>query len=61
MVYVLGIVAVAFVVLLAVGVLSRRVRLNSCCSMADPRHDARMRDAFLEERDETPVPPTHPR
>lgn len=43
---VLGVIALAFLVLLTVGAVSGRVTLTSCCSVADPRRDSRMRAAF---------------
>lgn len=46
MIYVLGGIAALLLLALAVGGLTRRIDLTSCCSIADPRHDARMRAAF---------------
>ena len=40
-----GAVAVPML-LLAVGALTGRVRARSCCTVADPRRDTRMRGAF---------------
>lgn len=40
---------VAVVVLLVVGSITGNVKMRSCCCIADPRCDARMRDAFLED------------
>lgn len=51
---VLGILAVGFVVLLAFGAVTGRVRMNSCCAVADPRRDLRMRDAFADESSDIP-------
>lgn len=39
---------VAFVVFLVVGAITGRVKVVSCCSIADPRYDARMREAFAD-------------
>ena len=48
MVIVLGVLVIVFLVLLAAGALTGRVRVTSCCAVADPRRDARMRGAFSE-------------
>lgn len=53
MVYVLGSLAALFLVLLVVGVVTGRVEVRSCCTVADPRRDARMRAAF---EDDSPAP-----
>ena len=50
--YVFGVPAVVFLVVLVYGGLTGRVRLSSCCAVADPRKDLRMRGAF--EDAETP-------
>jgi hypothetical protein len=47
--YVIGAVVIAFLVLLVVGAITGRVRSRSCCSIADPRQDLRMRGAFEDE------------
>jgi hypothetical protein len=44
--YVCGIPVGVFLVLLVYGGLSGRVRLTSCCAIADPSTDLRMRGAF---------------
>jgi len=44
-----GSLVAVLVVLLAVGALTGRVRSRSCCSVADPRDDLRMRAAFEDE------------
>lgn len=49
MVYVLGGFAALLLLALVVGALTRRIDLTSCCSIADPRQDARMRAAFEED------------
>lgn len=48
MAYVFGIPSVLFLVVLVYGGLTGRVRLTSCCAVADPRRDLRMRAAFEE-------------
>ena len=53
--YVFGVPAVVFLVVLVYGGLTGRVRLTSCCAVADPRKDLRMRGAF--EDAETPEHP----
>ncbi|HET7173890.1 MAG TPA: hypothetical protein VFI30_06400 [Nocardioidaceae bacterium] len=40
-----------FVVFLVIGSITGRVKMKSCCSIADPRCDARMRDAFPDGAD----------
>ncbi len=42
---------VAFVVFLVVGAITGRVKVQSCCAVADPRCDARMREAFVDADD----------
>ncbi len=48
MAYVLGIPVLVFLVVLVYGGITGRVRLSSCCAVADPRRDLRMRGAFEE-------------
>jgi hypothetical protein len=48
MAYVFGIPSVLFLVVLVYGGLTGRVRLTSCCAVADARRDLRMRAAFEE-------------
>lgn len=55
MAYVVGIPVLVFLVALVYGGLTGRVRMTSCCSIADPRRDLRMRAAF--EDDDAPVAP----
>ncbi len=55
MALVLGCVVAAFVLMLAVGGLTGRVRAQSCCSAGDARRDLRMRSAFDEGNDTRPV------
>jgi hypothetical protein len=47
--YVFGIPAAVLLVLLVYGGLTGRVRLTSCCAVADPRRDLRMRAAFEDD------------
>lgn len=51
MAWLFAVPVIVFLVLLIVGGLTRRVKVRSCCGVADPRHDLRMRDAFLDEAD----------
>lgn len=53
MVYVLGSLAALFLVWVVVGAVTGRVEVRSCCAVADPRRDARMRAAF---EDDSPTP-----
>ncbi len=46
MAYVFGVPTLLFLVVLVYGGLTGRVRLTSCCAVADPRQDLRMRAAF---------------
>lgn len=48
MVIALGVVVAAFIVTLVVGAVTGRVKVKSCCAVADPRRDLRMRDAFSD-------------
>lgn len=48
--YVLSGLVVAFLVALVIGALRGSVNVRSCCSIADPRRDARMRDAYSEDQ-----------
>lgn len=48
MAWVFAVPVVGFVVLLVVGSITGSVRMKSCCGTADPRCDARMREAFLD-------------
>jgi hypothetical protein len=49
MTWVFAVPVVGFVVFLVVGSITGHVKLRSCCGVAAPRCDARMRDAFLAE------------
>lgn len=49
MAWLFAVPVLVFLVVLVVGGLTRRVKLKSCCGVADPRHDLRMRDAFADE------------
>lgn len=44
--YVVGGLVAAFVIVLAVGAITGRVKARSCCAVADPARDLRMRAAF---------------
>ncbi len=44
----IGAVLAVLVALLAVGALTGRVRARSCCAIADPERDLRMRSAFTD-------------
>ena len=56
--YVVGIPVLVFLLVLAYGGITGRVRLSSCCAVADPRRDLRMRGAFedLEQQEASPRP-----
>ena len=45
-------VVVIFVVVLVLAAATGRVRVQSCCAVADPEKDLRMRGAFANESDE---------
>jgi hypothetical protein len=49
MTWVFAVPVMAFLVFLVVGGLTGHVKLRSCCGIADPRCDARMREAFLDD------------
>ncbi len=53
--YVFGIPALLFLIALVYGGLTGRVRLTSCCAVADPRRDLRMRGAFDDEVADPPA------
>lgn len=44
----LGVAVAVFVLLLVVGAITGRVKVKSCCAIADPRHDLRMRGAYID-------------
>jgi hypothetical protein len=55
--YVFGVPVALFLVALVYGGLTGRVRLTSCCALADPARDLRMRGADDEaESREQPIP-----
>lgn len=54
--YLVGGVVIVFLVLLILGAVTGRVKSRSCCSVADPRQDLRMRGAFDDEA--SPQSPT---
>jgi hypothetical protein len=60
MAWVFAVPVAVFVVLLVVGSVTGRVRMTSCCAVADPRCDARMRDAFPPERPSSTLPADTP-
>jgi hypothetical protein len=47
--YVIAALALAFGALLVIGALSGRVKSQSCCSVADPMNDSRMRPYLLAD------------
>lgn len=53
MAWVFAVPVVGFVVFLVVGSITGRVDVRSCCGIADPRCDARMRDAFVDAAQES--------
>jgi hypothetical protein len=61
--YVIAIAVIAFGALLTFGALTGRVKAKTCCSVADPMQDARMRPHLLADEAElrravTVAPPT---
>jgi hypothetical protein len=55
--YVFGVPVALFLVALVYGGLTGRVRLTSCCALADPARDLRMRGADDEaDSREQPIP-----
>ena len=44
--YVLGALAITFLAWMVLGAATGRVKMNGCCTVADPSRDLRMRDAF---------------
>ena len=55
--HILVIALLALLVLLVVGGLTGRVQARSCCAVADPRLDLRMRAAFDDDNDGRPSRP----
>jgi len=51
MTWVFAVPVICFLAFLVVGSITGHVSLRSCCGIADPRCDARMRDAFRDEAD----------
>ncbi|WP_191908018.1 hypothetical protein [Nocardioides cynanchi] len=47
--YVFGVPVLLFLLALVYGGLTGRVRLGSCCAVADPAKDLRMRAAFEDD------------
>lgn len=54
--WVFAVPVVVFVVFLVVGSITGKVKMTSCCGIADPRCDARMREAFPAERPSSSPP-----
>ena len=48
MVIVLGVLAVAFLVVMVAGAVTGRVKARSCCSVGSPEQDLRMRSALVD-------------
>jgi hypothetical protein len=46
---VLGVVVLALLAILVLGAVTGRVQMRSCCSIADPRRDLRMRSASTDD------------
>jgi len=57
MVYLLGGIVVVYVVAMAIGALTGRVRIRPCCGVSDPRCDPRLRAAASSDDG---VPDNHP-
>ncbi|HET9842254.1 MAG TPA: hypothetical protein VFQ01_09640 [Nocardioides sp.] len=53
MAWVFAVPVVGFVVFLVVGAITGHVKVKSCCGIADPRCDARLRGAFLDPANAT--------
>jgi hypothetical protein len=51
--YVFGVPVLLFLVALVYGGLTGRVRMASCCAVADPACDLRMRAAFEDDDDQS--------
>jgi len=47
--YLLGGLVLAFVTLVVIGGITGRLRATTCCTIADPRRDLRMRGAFEDD------------
>ena len=56
MTWVFAVPVLGFLAFLVVGSITGRVKLKSCCGIADPRCDVRMRDAFLDAGNPTDEP-----
>lgn len=52
--FVVGIPVLVFLLVLVYGGITGRVRLSSCCAVADPRRDLRMRAAFEDADEQEP-------
>ena len=51
--YVFGVPVLLFLVAIVYGGLTGRVRMTSCCAVADPARDLRMRAAFEDDDDQS--------
>ena len=49
MAFVFGVPVLLFLMAVVVGALTGRVKVSSCCAVADPRRDLRMRAAFADK------------
>jgi len=57
MTWVFAVPVMCFLAFLVVGSITGHLKLRSCCGIADPRCDARMRDAFLDASAHEPPQP----
>jgi hypothetical protein len=48
MTWVFAVPVAGFVLFLVVGAVTGHVKVTSCCGVADPHRDARLRDAFCD-------------
>lgn len=55
MAWVFAVPVMGFLAFLVIGAITGHVTLSSCCGAGDPRCDARMRDAFLDEDPAEPL------
>jgi len=56
--YVIGSIVVLATLALALGAITGRVKINSCCAPADPADDRRMLNGRVRRRFEQPTGPT---
>lgn len=52
--WLLGGAVIVFMVLLAIGAITGRVKARSCCSAVDPEHDRRMTETPQDSRTTAP-------